>query len=61
MMAAAARTGREPGDIDALRVDRVVAHNLPRDACDQRGLALAALLIARLNQFQHFEALAEAA
>ena len=41
------RTGREPGDIDAFGVDRVVAHDLPRDARDQRGLALAALLVAR--------------
>ena len=41
------RTGREPGDIDALRVDRVVAHDLPGDARDQRRLALAALLVAR--------------
>src|SRR6185312_860291 len=38
--------GREPSDIDASRVDRVVAHDLAGDACDQGGLALAALLVA---------------
>ena len=39
--------GREPGDIDAPRVDRVVAHDLAGDAGDQRGLARVALLVAR--------------
>ena len=37
---------REPGDIDPPRIDRVVAHDLARDARDQRRLPLAALLVA---------------
>ena len=40
---------REPGDVDARRVDRVVAHDLAGDAGDQRGLAPAALLVARVE------------
>ena len=40
-------TGRQSGDIDPFGIDRVVAHDLPRDARDQRGLALAMLLVAR--------------
>ena len=38
--------GREPGDVDARRVDRVVGHDLAGDARDQRRLALVALLVA---------------
>ena len=52
-------TGREPGDIDASWLDREVAHDLTRDAGDQRGLAAIPLLVAALNQFQHFETFAD--
>ncbi len=38
--------GREPGDIDALWIDRVVAHHLAGDPRDQRRLALVAPLVA---------------
>ena len=41
------RPSREAGDIDAAPVDRVAAHDLAGNAGDQRGLALAALLVAR--------------
>ena len=37
--------GREPGDVDAPRVDRVLAHDLAGDAGDQRGLAPVAPLV----------------
>src|SRR3954453_5233638 len=42
-------TRREPGDIHALRINSVVVHDLARDARDDRGLTLIALLIARLE------------
>ena len=42
-------TGGEPGDIDPLRVDRVLGHDLAGDARDQRGLAAVALLVLRLE------------
>ena len=45
----------EPGNIDPLRVDRVLAHDPAGDARDQRGLAAVTLLVLRLNQFQHLE------
>ena len=38
--------GGQPGDVDAPRIDRVVAHDLAGDAGDQRGLAPIALLVA---------------
>ena len=47
-------TGRQSGDIDAFGIDRVVAHDLPRDARDQRGLALAVLLVARAEPVPAF-------
>lgn len=52
---------RKPGGIDPIRIDRVVAHNLAGDARDQRGLALASLLVARAEPVPALEALAEAA
>ena len=47
-------SGRQPGDIDAFGIDRVVAHDLPRDAGDQRGLALAMLLVVRAEPVPAF-------
>ena len=41
--------GGEPGDIDAARVDRVVAHDLARDPGDQGRLAAVALLVVRVE------------
>jgi len=38
---------RKAGDVDALRVDRVVTHDLIGDAGNQRGLAMAAALVVR--------------
>ncbi len=37
--------GREPGDIDAPWINRVVAHDLTSDARDQRRLAAVTLLV----------------
>ena len=42
-------TGREPGDIDPLRVDRILRHDLAGDARDQGGFAAVALLVLRLE------------
>jgi hypothetical protein len=53
--------GREPGGVNPIRVDRVVAHDLAVDAGDQRGLALASFLITRTEPVPTLEALAEAA
>ena len=39
----------EPRNIDPLRVDRVLGHDLSGDARDQRGLAAVALLVLRLE------------
>ena len=38
--------GGQPGNVDTPRVDCVVAHDLARDAGDQRGLALITLLVS---------------
>src|SRR5271156_1668056 len=38
--------GRQTAGIDALRIDRIVPHDLPGDAGDKRGFALATLLVA---------------
>src|ERR1700733_13486852 len=37
--------GRQTAGIDALRIDRIVPHDLPGDAGDKRGFALASLLV----------------
>ena len=50
--------GRQARDVDALRIDRMVPHDLAGDAGDQRGFAPAAALVAVRNQFQHFAWLA---
>ena len=39
--------GRQARDVDALRIDRMVPHDLAGDAGDQRGFAPAAALVAR--------------
>ena len=39
--------GRQACDVDALRIDRMVPHDLAGDAGDQRGFAAAPLLVAR--------------
>ena len=39
--------GRQPGNVDTPRFDRVLAHDLSGDAGDQRGFTLAAPLVAR--------------
>ena len=39
--------GRQASDVDALRIDRMVPHDLAGDARDQRGFAAAPLLVAR--------------
>ena len=46
-MAAAAPPADRPRDVDALRIDRMVPHDLAGDAGDQRGFAPAAALVAR--------------
>src|SRR3984957_12450422 len=38
--------GRQTAGINALRIDRIVPHDLPGDAGDKRGFALASLLVA---------------
>jgi len=59
MMAAAAPAGRQARDVYALRIDRMVPHDLAGDAGDQRGFAPAAALGRPCrNQFQHFAWLA---
>jgi hypothetical protein len=40
-------SGRQSTDVNALRVDRIVAHDLVGDARDQRRLTLTAPLVAR--------------
>ena len=53
--------GREPGDIDPLRVDGILAHDLAGDARDQRRARRGrAAGRAGWNQFQHAGTLAEA-
>ena len=55
MMAAAASACGQACDVDALRIDRMVPHDLAGDARDQRRLAAAARCWSPVrNQFQHF-------
>ena len=49
MIAAAAPPADRPGDVDAARVDGVLAHDLAGDAGDQRRLAAVALLVVRVE------------
>ncbi len=46
--------GRQTGDVDPSLVDRELAHDLPGDPGDQRRLALAALLVARIEPVPAF-------
>jgi hypothetical protein len=47
-------SGRKAGDIDALGINRIVLHNLAGDACDQRGLAFVAALVAAAEPIPAF-------
>ena len=49
--------GRQASDVDALRIDRIVPHDLTGDAGDYRGFTTTPLLVACANQFQHFAGL----
>src|SRR5947207_9902675 len=39
------RSGRQSTNVDALWINRIVAHDLASDACDQRGFTSAPLLV----------------
>ena len=54
MMAAAAPPADRPADVDALRIDRMVPHDLAGDAGDQRRFAAAPLLVARAKPVPAF-------
>src|SRR5262245_23060952 len=46
--------GRQSGDIDASRIDRMVAHDLAGNTSDKRGFATAALLVGRAKPIPAF-------
>jgi hypothetical protein len=52
------RAGGESGDIDPLRVDRVVAHGLARDSGDEGGFATVALLVTGAEPIPAFRTIA---
>lgn len=46
--------GRQTCDVDPLRIDRIVQHDLASDACDQRRLPALPLLVARAKPIPAF-------
>ena len=53
--------GRQARDVDALRIDRIVPHDLPGDAGDQRRFAPVPLLVARAKPVPAFRLVGSAA
>ena len=48
------RSGRQPANVDALSIDRIVIHDLARDARDKRGFTSASLLVGRAKPVPAF-------